>query len=235
MEERLQKIIAQSGLCSRRQAEELILEGKVKVNGKKAIIGQKVSPTDTIFVNGKLLEKAQDKIYIKLNKPTGYTCTNAEFEHEKNVFDLVQVKERLFVVGRLDKDSQGLVLLTNDGPLCQKLTHPKYEHKKVYIVDIQEPKKFVSAQEIMKEFLKGIDIGENEIARIKDIKHINKNQYQIEMAEGKKRQIRRMFEHFGIEVVKLERVKIGPLMLGILKLGQYKPLTKEELNKLKGA
>jgi len=137
---RLQKAIAESGYCSRRAAEDHIREGIVTVNDKVASIGQTVTEDDEILIDGKPLKSQSKKIYIALNKPEGYTCTNRFFKGEKNIFDLVDVNERLFVVGRLDKNSRGLVILTNDGEYTQKMSHPRYHHEKVYEVTIQNKK-----------------------------------------------------------------------------------------------
>ena len=135
----LQKIIALSGYSSRRKAEELIREERVKVNGITALIGEKANPIeDKITINGRLISGTEEKIYIILNKPVGYTCTNRSFPNEKNIFNLVDLPNRLFAVGRLDKDSRGLVLITNDGDLTQKLSHPKFESEKDYEVKIRD-------------------------------------------------------------------------------------------------
>ena len=132
----LQKFIAQSGYCSRRQAEELIRLKKVLVNDELAELGMKVDQDSEVKVRGKKIAINKEKIYIALNKPKGYTCTNRQFEGERNVFNLVDVAEKLFTVGRLDKDSRGLILLTNDGDLALKMTHPRFEHEKEYMVKI---------------------------------------------------------------------------------------------------
>ena len=159
----LQKFIASCGLCSRRKAEALIKQGRVRVNGRviKKLSGQRVNENDKVKIDNKYLQPVK-KIYIKLNKPIGYTCTNRKFKNEKNIFDLVKYKERLFAVGRLDKASRGLILLTNDGKLAQKLMHPRYEHQKIYIITIFSPHFLISQQFINKlilQFKKGIDIG----------------------------------------------------------------------------
>ena len=135
----LQKAIAMSGYCSRRKADELIRAGHVRVNGEMATIGDMADPeTDIITIKGKALAGPEKKIYIKLNKPLGYTCTNQKFKDEKNIFSLVDVPERLFAVGRLDKNSRGLVLLTNDGDMAQRLAHPRFQHEKIYEVRLRD-------------------------------------------------------------------------------------------------
>ncbi|MFH1661575.1 MAG: pseudouridine synthase [Candidatus Falkowbacteria bacterium] len=236
----LQKFIADSGLCSRRNAEELIRLKKVMVNKKPAELGMKVDENDEIKINSKKIELEKHKIYIKLNKPAGYICTNKKFKGEKNVFDLINLKERLFVVGRLDKDSRGLVLLTNDGELTQKLTHPKFEHEKKYIVTVGTRRCLVPTDDIIKKFKKGVDIGDDDgIVKAKKIKYLStqggqgNSKFEIILAQGKKRQIRRMFKKVGYDVEDLDRIKIGSLKLGNLAEGEWEYLGEEEIKNLK--
>jgi pseudouridine synthase len=230
----LQKFIAQSGYCSRRKAEELIRSGKVFVNNKKAELGERVSGEDEIKIDNKIIGLPENKIYIKLNKPIGYTCTNRDFLKEKNIFELLEIKERLHIAGRLDKGSRGLLLLTNDGALTERLTHPRYEHEKEYEVKIEASKEFKkNCAEIRRKFLQGIDIGEGDgIAKAKEIKEISDNKFKIILAEGKKRQIRRMFKVFGLEVIDLKRIRIGNIKLGNLSSGEWEYLNEEEIRKI---
>lgn len=243
----LQKFIAESGHCSRRNAEELIRKGRVFVNRERAELGMKVDETDDVRVNKMRVASAAKKVYIILNKPKGYTCTNRQFEGERNVFDLVNtprsastplergIKTRLFVVGRLDKDSRGLVLLTNDGDLTQKLTHPKFEHEKEYVVKIFEfsNSRIFEPDGIVKEFMKGVDIGEGDgIAKAKNVKYLGNNKFKIILTEGKKRQIKRMFRTVGCEVKDLVRVRIGKLELGNLAEGKYGFLNESKVKKI---
>lgn len=229
----IQKAIALSGYCSRRKAEQLVEEGKVKINNIVAIRGQIIETNnDFVLVKGKKITFTTNLIYIKLNKPKGYVCTNRDFEGEKNIFQLINLKDRLFTIGRLDKNSRGLVILTNDGYLTQKITHPKYEHSKKYIVKIIGEIKNVKT--IEDKMLKGVDIGEDYgIARIKSIKYLQKNTFELVLNEGKKRQIRRMFESLDLKVKDLLRTEISGVKLGQLKEGEWKELTKEELNILR--
>ena len=223
MEIVLQKYIADSGFCSRRKAEEYIRSGKVLVNKKKAELGMRVDDGDEILLDGQKIGKKKDYIYIVLNKPVAYTCTNRKFRGEKNVFDLVNIDERLFVVGRLDKDSEGLVLLTNDGDLAQRITHPSFEHQKKYIVKVKSSKDRVES--VLEKFLKGIDIGDGDgIVRAKKIKYLGNDRFEVFLAEGKKRQVRRMFKDLGVEVESLLRTEIGDIKLENLKKGEWKKI-----------
>ena len=180
----LQKFIADSGLASRRAAERLISDGRVKVNGKIASLGQRVSSKDEVIVAGKKVKPAPDKIYLLLNKPVGYTCTNRYFLGEKNVFSLLKNnQDRLFVVGRLDKDSHGLVLLTNDGPLTQTLTHPRYEIKKTYRVKIDKEILVADQPGIVSRLKNGIDIGEGDgLAKVESAKFLDNRKLEIILA-----------------------------------------------------
>jgi len=227
----LQKIIAGSGYSSRRKAEELIRQGQVQVNGRLAFAGDQADPEkDQITVKGRLIDDQPKKIYIKLNKPLNYTCTNRSFPGEKNIFDLVDIPERLFAVGRLDKDSRGLLLLTNDGELTQRLAHPRFEHDKVYEVKIKENIK--NAGEIIKKFKEGINIGEDGIVRAKDIKHLQKQIFIITLNSGKKRQIRLMFNALSLSVIDLKRINFAGLELADLPEGRWTYLSPEEINNL---
>jgi len=234
MEMVLQKFIASSGLCSRRQAEGMICDGRVEVNGHPAELGMKVNEQDKVVVDGQKISIGSKFVYIKLNKPIGYVCTSRQFKNEKNIFDLVIVKERLFAVGRLDKDSRGLVLLTNDGELANKLTHPRYGHEKEYVVQVtsnklqipsnkkQDAKNKEQITKILEKFKKGIDVGEGDgIAKAQDIKYLGNNKFKVILGQGKKRQIRRMFKILGCDAIDLLRVRIGNIELGNLKEGKW--------------
>ncbi len=243
----LQKIIASSGYSSRRQAEKLVEAGKVKVNGQTAVPGDMADPTvDKITVKGVPISAAAKKIYIKLNKPPGFTCTNRRFPGENNIFDLVRLPERLFAVGRLDKDSRGLVLLTNDGELTQLLAHPRFEHEKVYEVKVTGPLK--NPGSLAGQLVKGVELGEGDglgrakRASLKDIKplsrrtdgeYLQKAVFIITLSEGKKRQIRRMFRALDINVLDIRRFNLAGLELGDLPEGRWIYLTPEEIEKLK--
>lgn len=218
--DKIQKVISQSGFCSRRKAEELILQKKVKVNGKLAEIGARVTDKDIVEVSGKKIRKITKHIYIKLNKPQGYICTNAVYHNEKNVFQLVNIKDKLIIVGRLDKESEGLVILTTDGDYANKMTHPKYEQKKIYIVDVDNsmlPKKIIEL------FTAGIKV-ENEIYNTDSIEHIGAYKFKVVLHQGKKRQIRMMFRALEIKVFKLKRIRIGNIDIGKLPEGKWEKI-----------
>jgi pseudouridine synthase len=239
----LQKFIADSGLCSRRQAEELIKKTEephcyvspkdvpVLVNGQPAELGMRVDENDEVVVNGKKIGLIKEHIYIILNKPKGYVCTNRTFKNERNIFELVRVPVRLFAVGRLDKNSRGLVLLTNDGELTEKLTHPRYAHEKEY--EIQIEKGVLTSAEILSKFKQGIDIGEDvRMIKVKKIICVREGMFRIILTEGRKRQIRRMFGELDCKVFDLKRVRIGNLKLGNLKEGAWRKLSNQEINNL---
>jgi pseudouridine synthase len=231
----LQKIIAASGYCSRRNAEELIRGGAVRVNGRVATVGDRADAAkDKIVVSGQIISAAP-KVYLKLNKPAGYTCTNRNFPGEKNIFDLVRTPDRLFAVGRLDKDSRGLVLLTNDGDLTQKLAHPSFEHDKIYEVTIKGAIGDQEAGEVVvKELLTGIDIGEGDgKVCARKARYLQNNLFIITLNEGKKRQIRRMFAALGLETADLKRIELAGLGLGGLKEGAWTPLSAAEIKQLR--
>ncbi len=228
-QERIQKIIANAGICSRRTAEKMIVDKRVLVNGKPAITGQKASKNDIIEVDGrKISQTSKPLIYLKFNKPKGYTCTNRKFEKEKNIFDILDIKEKIIIVGRLDKNSHGLLILTNDGDLAQKITHPKYQIQKEYIVQVltNESPKFIISQ-----LQKGIN-SEGDILKADKVLHQGNNKFLITLSQGKKRQIRRMFESLGAKVLDLQRTRIGNILLNNLLTGKSQKIEGSELKKL---
>lgn len=220
----LQKFISDAGLSSRRQAETWIRQGKVTVNGRTAELGMRVNDRDEVMVYGKRVgAKPLQYTYIALNKPVGYTCTNRTFKNEKNIFNLVDVKQRLFVVGRLDKDSTGLVILTNNGQWAQKLSHPRYQHEKEYVVSLSNDKKLsVNQARSMVDILqKGVRLADKSLAKARQVKYLGNNTFNIILTQGKKRQLRRMFAGLGYEVSNLHRIRIGEVVLGDLPTGQW--------------
>lgn len=234
--ERLQKVIAYAGVASRRKAEQLIVEGKVKVNGKVVReLGTKVSNSDTIEVEGVKLEK-EDKVYFLLYKPKGYISAVTDDKGRKTVVDIFKkrVPERIFPVGRLDYDTTGLLLLTNDGEFSYQLTHPKFKIDKTYIARV----KGVPTIEGLKKLQRGIKLEDGKTAPAKvsmtsfDEK-AGKAICEITIHEGKNHQVRRMFEAIGTPVVKLKRERFAFLDLGSLKPGEYRELTKHEVKLLR--
>ncbi|MGE4282910.1 MAG: pseudouridine synthase, partial [Clostridia bacterium] len=229
---RLQKYIALSGIASRRKAEELILEGRVKVNDEIVnILGEKVNPeTDIVQVDGKAIHIEKSKVYVLLNKPFGYVTTASDQFDRPTVLDLVKndFNERIYPVGRLDYDTEGLLLLTNDGDLTYKITHPKYNIKKVYIAAVNGVPNGMK----LNEFRKGLQI-EDYITSPAEIEIIKKtragSELRIIIHEGRNRQVRKMCEKIGHTVIKLKRVALGDLVLGELSAGQWRHLTKEEI------
>lgn len=241
----LTKLIAESTPYSRRQAEQLIRDGLVFVNGKKAGLGEKHSSDDIIEIQGKVIQNNQGekKVYIKLNKPVGYVCTNRSFKGERNIFSLlknVPQAETLFSIGRLDKDSCGLLLITNDGNTNYRLSHPKFEHQKIYLVELANSAIFQDKfflenflEKMMKSFRSGVDIEQETLARAKKIEYLGDRKFQVILTEGKKRQIREMFKYFKLKVIKLKRIKFAGIELNNLKEGEWKYLSPEEEKMLK--
>ncbi|KGR84870.1 pseudouridine synthase [Lysinibacillus odysseyi] len=234
--ERLQKVIAYAGVASRRKAEQLITEGKVKVNGKVVReLGTKVSNSDTIEVEGVKLEK-EDKVYFLLYKPKGYISAVTDDKGRKTVVDIFKkrVPERIFPVGRLDYETTGLLLLTNDGEFSYQLTHPKFKIDKTYVARV----KGVPTIEGLKKLQRGIKLEDGKTAPAKvsmtsfDEK-AGKAICEITIHEGRNRQVRRMFEAIGTPVVKLKRERFAFLDLGSLKPGEYRQLTKHEVKQLR--
>lgn len=229
--ERLQKVIANSGYCSRRKAEELIKNGKVMVNGKKIEeLGFKVDGNDIITVENKILKK-ENKEYILLYKPRGVVTTTSDEKGRKTVLDLIETNKRLYPVGRLDYDTSGLLLLTNDGELTNVLIHPKNEIDKVYIAKING---IMNGFEI-KTLEKGVLIdGKKTVPCKVKVRKKEKDSSIIELTihEGKNHQVKKMFETIGFKVLKLKREKLAFLNLSGLKPGEYRYLSIKEVKML---
>ena len=225
-EVRLNKYISESGFTSRREADKLIESGKVKVNGETAVTGLKVSSGDVVEVCGKVISNHQKPVYIALNKPVGITCTT-ESKVKGNIVDFVKHKQRIFPIGRLDKDSQGLIFLTNDGDIVNKILRAGNNHEKEYIVTVNK--------NINPEFIKGMSNGVPILGTVTKkcrVTQENKRTFRIILTQGLNRQIRRMCEYFGYTVTKLERVRIMNVKLGKLKIGQWRDLTPQELKEI---
>ena len=231
MEERLQKYLANCGVASRRKCEELIISGKVKVNGVIVNeVGIKVDPLkDMIEYDGKEIKKKEDKVYIMLNKPEGYISSVKDEKGRDTILDIVKVNERIYPIGRLDYDSSGLLLLTNDGEIYNKIIHPRVEIIKRYVAVVKGE---VTDKDKMK-FEIGIDIG-GYITAPAELKVISYDKgvstIEIGIHEGKNRQIRKMCAAIHHDVLSLKRISIGEIKLGYLKRGEYRKLNKEELD-----
>lgn len=235
--ERLQKFLAQAGVASRRKSEEIILEGRVKVNGKIVKeLGVKVDPNkDQITVDGKPIKQPEKKVYLMINKPRGYVSTVEDEKGRKTVLDLLDnVKERVYPVGRLDYDSEGLLLLTNDGELTYALTHPKHEIGKTYRVRV----KGIPSVEKLEHLARGVELedGVTAPARVFLTHVLNGNALlEITIHEGRNRQVRRMCEKIGHPVIRLVRTHVGPLEMRKLGSGEVRTLSIRELNAIKSA
>lgn len=232
---RLQKYIADAGICSRRAAEKMMEDGRVTVNGKPTHLGQKVTGSEKICIDGEQIKVSYRRdVYLMLYKPRGYVTTSSDEMGRKCVIDLVQsVSQRVYPVGRLDKDSEGLLLLTNDGDLANKLMHPRHRIGKTYRTIVAGS---VSRDQIV-DLSNGVTLddgykttkAEVEILSVKEDRTI----VSITIFEGKNRQIRRMCEAVGLQVLRLKRERIGSLSIGTLRSGQYRKLTDKEVEYLK--
>lgn len=234
MEERLQKYMAKCGVASRRKCEELILQGKIKVNGIiiKELGTKVVEGIDKVEFNGKIIHKEENKIYIILNKPEGYITSLKDEKGRKTILDLVDVNERIFPIGRLDYDSSGLLLLTNDGDIYNKIIHPRVKIKKKYITVCEGE----FSESDLDKFRKGINIGDYitapadiKIIAIENIRNRKVSTVEISIHEGKNRQVRRMCAALNHPVLSLKRVAVGDVKLGYLKKGEWRNLSKAEL------
>jgi 23S rRNA pseudouridine2604 synthase len=225
---RLNKYISESGLCSRREADRYIEQGNVYINGKRAVVGDQVVSGDLVKVNGQLIEARdqEELIFLALNKPVGIVSTTEDSE-KNNIVDFVNHSTRIFPIGRLDKDSQGLIFLTNNGDLVNKILRAGNKHEKEYLVTVHKP--------ITDDFIKGMSLGVPMLGVVtKKCKVVKESAFvfRITLIQGLNRQIRRMCEHFKYEVNKLERVKIMNISLKGLPLGEWRDLNDDELRVL---
>lgn len=234
MEIRLQKLISEAGIASRRKAEELIIDGKVSVNNKTVTeLGIKADPhKDIIKVNGKKIEINNNKIYIALNKPFGVISSRKDEKNRETVIDLIDTNEYIYPIGRLDYDSSGLIILTNDGEITNNLIHPKFEVEKVYIVYIEG----YIPDRALEKFENGIKLedGYTSPAKVRVLDEDDRiTILEAIIHEGKNRQVRRMFDALGYKVTKLKRIRIGNIKLENLKPGEYRNLTSDEIRWIK--
>ena len=232
---RLNKFLSNSGIASRRKCDELIKEGKVFVNGKVASeLGMQINEKkDKVTAMGKVVKLPSSFVYIKLNKPKGYACTASDEKGRKTIYQLIDTSERLFSIGRLDYDTEGLILLTNDGDFANRVAHPKFLVEKEYRVTVEGELK----ESELAVLRRGVVIEGTRMpsARVEFLSFDGKfTKLSVVIDEGQNRQIRRMFEAIGKTIKLLKRVRIGQVKLGGLKRGDYKDLTEEELNNLVG-
>ena len=238
---RIHKYLSEQGIMSRRGAEDAIKRGRILINGQKAVTGQKIIPEyDEILIDGVMIAQKDEpeKIYIVLNKPAGVVTTMSDEQNRPCVSDILkqsgeQIKSRVYPVGRLDMYSEGLLILTNDGGIANKLMHPKHEASKIYHATIKGELK----QEIIKKLAEPVEIGGRLTTpaniSVSELKN-GRTKLKIELFEGRNRQIRRMCENLDLIIIKLKRVCVGKLNIGTLKPGQWKYLNANEINYLKG-
>jgi len=224
---RLNKAISESGYCSRRQADVLIEQGKVLINSIKAGLGDRVMPGDEINVDGKIISKNDKSIYIALNKPIGITCTT-DTRIKGNVVDFIGHKERIFHIGRLDKPSEGLLLMTNDGDIVNKILRAGNSHEKEYIVKVDRR----ITDEFIKRMAGGVPILDT-VTKKCNVERIGRYVFKITLIQGLNRQIRRMCDYLGYDVVSLKRVRIMNIHLGELPIGKWRYLDDREVLDLK--
>ncbi|MDD4185746.1 MAG: pseudouridine synthase [Candidatus Methanomethylophilaceae archaeon] len=219
---RINKFIADSGLCSRRQADKLVEEGRVSIDGRTAVPGDTVTDGSAVTVDGEPIKKEETSVLLIFNKPRGLVCTSAE-EEKDNVISYINYPKRITYVGRLDKDSEGLLLLTNKGELVDGLMRSRHGHEKEYIVTVDKPvnERFVNSM------ASGVPILDT-VTRPCVVERIGKYRFRIVITQGLNLQIRRMCEHFGYNVTRLIRIRVGPIILGDLEPGKYRAATRDE-------
>ncbi|MBT3323659.1 23S rRNA pseudouridine(2604) synthase RluF [archaeon] len=223
---RVNKYLSEIGYCSRRAADKLIEQGKLTVNGKVPPIGEKISEEDEIRVDGKIVHSTKKKVYLAFNKPVGIVCTTDTRYEKNNIIDYINYPTRIFPIGRLDKPSEGLIFLTNDGDIVNKILRAQNNHEKEYLVTVD---KSVTSKFIDK-MSNGVPILDTITQNCK-VERIGKKSFKIILTEGLNRQIRRMCEYLGYEVIKLKRVRIMNIKLDI-PIGSYRDFSKEELDTL---
>jgi 23S rRNA pseudouridine2604 synthase len=224
---RINKYLSEIGYCSRREADKLIEAGRVLVNGKKAEMGVKISPQDKVTVNGEMLNRPKNKkVYLAFNKPKGIVCTTDTQVEKNNIIDFINYPKRIFPIGRLDKPSEGLIFLTNDGDIVNKILRAQNNHEKEYIVTVNKP----ITQAFLHKMSNGVPILDT-VTKKCFVKQTHKNQFRIILTQGLNRQIRRMCEYFDYRVTDLKRVRIMNVKLDT-KVGKWRYLKPEEMEKL---
>ena len=223
---RLNKFLSDAGYCSRREADRLVEQGVVKVNGKTAVMGQKVTINDSIMVKGKNISREEEQILTALNKPVGIECTT-DLNNPDNIVDFINFDKRIYPIGRLDKNSQGLILLTNDGSIVNNILKGSNYHEKEYVVTVDKP--------VTDDFIKKMSTGVrilDQVTRPCKVAKVKKHVFNIVLTQGLNRQIRRMCGELGYNVQKLKRIRIMNIELGNLPVGQYRKVTDSELKEL---
>ncbi len=224
---RINKFLSQKGFCSRREADKFILDERVTINGIVAKMGEKIDPEDDVSVDGeRISKKINKKIYIILNKPKGIVCTTDSSVEKDNIIDYINYPKRIFPIGRLDKTSEGLIFLTNDGDIVNKILRAKNKHEKEYHVTVDKP----INNDFVKKMSKGVPIL-NTVTRPCEIKRIKEYEFKIILTQGLNRQIRRMCEHFGYRVKKLKRIRIMNINLDI-PVGEWRYFKDNEISEL---
>lgn len=224
---RLNKFISEAGVASRRGSDRLISEGRVTIDGRTAVLGDRVFPGMTVSVDGKKISPEEEDIILALNKPAGITCTSNP-DDEDNVVDFIGYPKRIYSIGRLDKDSDGLLLMTNNGDLADRIMRSRYEHEKEYVVAVDK--------DITPEFIKGMSEGvpilDGRITKKCEVEKLGQREFRIVLKQGLNRQIRRMCDHFGYTVVRLTRIRVMNIELGNMKSGRYRNITRSERKEL---
>ena len=224
---RLNKFISEAGVASRRAADRMVEEGRITINGRTAVVGDKVFDGDEVAVDGKPVSKVEEDIILAFNKPRGITCTSNP-DDKDNVIDFIGYPKRIYSIGRLDKDSEGLLLMTNNGELANLVMRSRGEHEKEYIVTVDRP----ITDKFIKGMSNGVPILDDRITKKCFVEKIGERQFRIILKQGLNRQIRRMCEYFGYDVRRLVRVRVMNIELGDLKVGRYRDITRKEREEL---
>ena len=227
METRINKYLSEVGFCSRIEADKLLEQGRITINGKKPELGTKVSDADEICVDGKNIKKTEEKhVYIAFNKPIGIVCTTDTKREKNNIVDYINLPKRIFPIGRLDKPSEGLILLTSDGDIVNKILRARNNHEKEYIVRVDKP----ITPKFLEKMRNGVPILDT-VTKKCEVEQIDTLQFRIVLTQGLNRQIRRMCEYLGYEVKKLKRIRIMNIKLD-LPIGKWRDLTDAEMKEL---
>ena len=224
---RINKYLSEVGFCSRRAADKLLEEGRITINGRVPELGTKVSDEDEIFVDGKTIKKVEEEfVYIAFNKPVGIVCTTDTKREKNNIVDYINHPKRIFPIGRLDKPSEGLILLTSDGDIVNKILRARNNHEKEYYVRVDKP----ITEKFLEKMRNGVPILDT-VTKKCEVEKIDTMNFRIVLTQGLNRQIRRMCEHLGYEVKKLKRIRIMNIKLD-LPVGKWRDLTPQEMNEL---